>query len=138
MSKGKILVVDDEGDLVDLVRMRLQACGYGVEVAACGQETLEKARLFSPHVILLDLVMPEMDGFDVCRTLRASSSVYGSPAVIALSALADEPSVERALATGADSYVVKPFEFRDLLATIEHYIDEKRNVGGVADGSARS
>lgn len=136
MGKGKILVADDEGDLVHLVKLRLEACGYEVDVATGGEEALGKTRAWSPDLVLLDLMMPDIDGFEVCREMRANPSVFGSPAIVALSALADETSVQKALSAGADSYVVKPFEVSDLLATIEHYLHEKRNAGDVADGSA--
>lgn len=127
MGKGRVLVVDDEVELLELVKMRLAACGYDVEVASGGEEALEKTRAFDPEVILLDLMMPGVNGFEVCRAVKQNPAVYGTPIIIALTALADEENILRAMSDGANSYIVKPFETKDLLGTIDHYLEEKRN-----------
>jgi len=117
MSK-KILLVDDEPALVMLTKARLQANGYEVAEASSGMECLEKVVKEKPDLILLDIMMPRMDGFTTLTQLRGYPSSKSIP-VIMFSAKAMQTDRERALAAGAQDYLVKPFKPEVLLAIIQ-------------------
>ncbi len=114
MSK-KILVVDDEPNIVDILRFNLQREGYEVLAAYDGQEGLDKARSEGPDLILLDVMLPLMDGFQVCEELRKTDRL--TP-IIMLTAREEERDRVMGLELGADDYVVKPFSVRELLARV--------------------
>jgi two-component system KDP operon response regulator KdpE len=116
MAEGRrILVVDDEPDLRDAVRVYLEMHGYNVLQAADGQEAVEKVRTTLPDLVVLDVMMPVMDGIAALQQLRTLSAVP----VIMLTVKGDEDDKVRALRLGADDYVTKPFSQRELLARIE-------------------
>ena len=116
MADGRrILVVDDEPDLRDAVRVYLEMHGYSVLQAADGQEAVEKVRTTLPDLVVLDVMMPVMDGIAALQQLRSLSAVP----VIMLTVKGDEDDKVRALRLGADDYVTKPFSQRELLARIE-------------------
>jgi two-component system alkaline phosphatase synthesis response regulator PhoP len=115
--KQKILVVDDEPDAVELIEFNLKANGYEVATAADGEEALQKARATLPNLIILDLMLPEVDGMEVCKILRRDSRTSGIP-IIMLTAKAAEVDRVLGLELGADDYVTKPFGLRELLARI--------------------
>ncbi len=109
-----ILVVDDDHKIVDLVTLYLKRDGYNVLTAHDGQEALDTARRKRPDLIVLDLLLPELDGADVCRLLRAESNVP----IIMLTARSTDEDKLRGLDLGADDYVTKPFNPRELMARI--------------------
>ena len=113
-EKVKILVIDDQEDILRLVEATLVPKGYDVVLAYDGKEGLEKLRETSPDLILLDIRMPGLSGFEVLRTIRER---YDTP-VIMLTAVRDASSVRDALDIGADDYVRKPFKRGELLARI--------------------
>ena len=117
MHKGTILVIDDEPDLVELVEFNLKKDGYEVIVAKNGQSGLEIAQKHVPDLIVLDLMMPGIDGLEVCRQLRADSRTRGIP-MIMLTAKAEEADRIVGLELGADDYVTKPFSPRELVARV--------------------
>ena len=123
MAKKKILVVDDEAELVDLVKIRLEAAGYDVVKAYDGQEGLEKAKSEKPDLILLDIMMPKMDGYKVCGLLKMDARFKKIP-VILFSAKAQKEDEQIAKEVGADLYVTKPFEATVLLSKIQDLIKE--------------
>src|SRR5215510_4410576 len=110
----RILVVDDEPSVTDLIAYNLRKALYDVRVAADGRSALRLAREYQPDLILLDLMIPEADGLDVCRELRKSSAVP----VIMITARGEELDRVLGLEIGADDYVTKPFSMRELLARI--------------------
>ena len=112
---AKILVVDDEPAVTDLLAYNLRKAGYEILLAADGNEALRQARTSSPDLILLDLMIPEVDGLDVCRELRKTSNVP----IIMLTARGEEIDRVVGLELGADDYVSKPFSVRELLARIK-------------------
>ena len=122
MTKCKILVVDDDRNIVDLVRLYLERDGYQVLVAYDGLEALRLARQRRPDLIVLDLLLPEVDGLDVCRILQTESKVP----IIMLTAKTTEEDKLIGLELGADDYVTKPFSPRELVARVRTVL---RRVG---------
>ena len=119
----RILVVDDEPSVTDLLAYNLRKALYDVQVAADGQAGLRLAAEFQPDLILLDLMIPEVDGLDVCRELRKSSNVP----VIMITARGEEIDRVIGLELGADDYVVKPFSVRELMARIKAVLRRTQN-----------
>jgi DNA-binding response OmpR family regulator len=115
MSEGTVLVVDDERNVTQLVRLYLTSDGFHVETATNGQEALEKSHTVHPDIVVLDLGMPGMDGWEVCRRLRVESDVP----IIMLTARTDDVDKIVGLELGADDYVTKPFNPRELVARIK-------------------
>ena len=115
MDKEKILVVDDEASIRQIVETRLKLAGYEVVTAADGQEALDKALSLTPDLIVLDIMMPRVDGFEVCREIRKTMMTP----IIMLTAKGDITDRIAALELGADDYVVKPFSPRELEARIK-------------------
>jgi DNA-binding response OmpR family regulator len=111
----KILIVDDEPKIVEICRDYLRASGFEVDSAANGLEGLSKARATSPDLVVLDLMMPGMDGMDVCRAIRRESRVP----IIMLTARVEEADKLKGLALGADDYITKPFSPRELVARVQ-------------------
>ena len=120
----RILVVDDEPDAIELIRFNLKASGYEVLTAEDGEEALAKARKFSPDMILLDVMLPEIDGLEVCKILRRDPATASLP-IIMLTAKASEIDRVLGLEFGADDYVTKPFSPRELMLRVRNLF--KRN-----------
>lgn len=110
----RILVIDDEPKITDFIRRGLIYEGYKVEVAYAGEEGLTKARDFPPDLVILDVMLPDLDGLEVCRRLRQASDVP----ILMLTAKDAIPDRVAGLDSGADDYLVKPFAFDELLARI--------------------
>ena len=114
----KILVVDDETAIVDLIKMELEFEGYQVETAYDGEEAINKAKEWLPDLIVLDIMLPKVNGYDVCKTL---SPLLGVP-IILLTAKTDIVDKVLGLELGADDYLTKPFDNRELLARIKAHL----------------
>ncbi|MDO8690070.1 MAG: response regulator transcription factor [Dehalococcoidia bacterium] len=125
-----VLVVDDEPRIVDLIRMTLEREGYEVYEAEDGYKALSKAREVIPDIVLLDVMMPDMDGFEVLKELRQTSSVP----VIILTVKGTEADKVRGLELGADDYVTKPFGHRELVSRIKAVL--RRAEMGAPSGKA--
>ncbi len=123
--RSKILVVDDEPEAVELVEFNLEQAGYSVITAADGAEALEKARSNVPDLIVLDLMLPEISGLDVCKMLRRDPATAGIP-IIMLTAKAAEIDRVLGLELGADDYVTKPFSPRELVLRIRNLLQRGR------------
>jgi len=119
--KSKILVVDDEPDAVELVEFNLRGAGFDVITAGNGDEALKKARTFAPDLILLDLMLPEVDGLEVCKILRRDPATSAVP-IIMLTAKAAELDRVLGLELGADDYVTKPFSPRELVLRVKNLL----------------
>lgn len=119
--KKKILLVDDEPLLVEMVSMRLEANDYEVISAGDGQEALEKVRKAKPDLIILDLMLPKIDGYKVCRMLKFDDKYKNVP-IILFTARAQQSDMKLGEEVGADAYLVKPFEAEVLLAKIEELL----------------
>ncbi len=111
---AKILVVDDDPVLSELVSYILQSEGYQPVVASDGEDGLRKFHAVNPDLVMLDVTMPEMDGFEVCKRIRAVSNVP----IIMLTAQGSEDAIVRGLDFGADDYVTKPFQLKPLMARV--------------------
>jgi DNA-binding response OmpR family regulator len=116
--RPKILVVDDEPDALELISYNLKAAGYDVVTAADGEEALKKARVSQPALVILDVMLPEVDGLEVCKTLRREPTTAGVP-IIMLTAKAAEIDRVLGLELGADDYVTKPFSPRELVLRVK-------------------
>ncbi len=125
MPREHVLVVDDEEDVLELIRYNLERAGYRVSCAASGEEALALARRTGPDVILLDLMLPGVDGLDVCRQLRADAATRDIP-VVMVSARGEEADVVAGLELGADDYVTKPFSPRVLLSRVKAVLRRRR------------
>ena len=112
--RRKILIVDDNVDLLKLLRLSFKEEGYTVRTAVNGPEALGKVRAFCPDLILLDLVLPELDGFAVCELLRKNPATASTP-IIMLTGLTSQLSRVAGMESGADEYVTKPFNTRRLI-----------------------
>ncbi|OLN32850.1 response regulator transcription factor [Desulfosporosinus metallidurans] len=110
----KILLVDDEPNILQFLEMGLQNEGFEVQTAQDGMTGVTLAKQFQPHIIILDVMMPGMDGFEVCRMLKKTENV----AIIMLTAKDEVEDRVKGLTLGADDYVMKPFSFEELLARI--------------------
>ena len=118
MSKGTVLVVDDEEDILELIRYNLAKEGYHVLCAASGETAVQMASAESPDLVLLDLMLPGIDGLDVCRILKNDPKMKAF-SIIMLSAKGEEADVVSGLEIGADDYITKPFSPRVLLARVK-------------------
>lgn len=117
----KILIIDDELDLVEKLKKRLEMSGYEVHGACSGFEGLDKAKKERPHLILLDIMMPDLDGFEVLSRLKESTETALTH-VIMITAKSDTPSILMAEKSYATDYIIKPFQISDLLNMIQKYI----------------
>lgn len=133
--KQKILVVDDEPDAVELLEVNLKGAGYEVVSAHDGEQALTKARMTLPDLIVLDLMLPEVDGMEVCKILRRDQKTAGIP-IIMLTAKAAEIDRVLGLELGADDYVTKPFSPRELVARVRAVL--RRRDRGVSDDQLRA
>ncbi len=115
MNNQKILIVDDDKNICEIIRLYLEKEGFEVVIANDGQEALEVFRTATPSVVVLDVMMPKMDGFQVCREIRRVSSIP----VIMLTAKGETFDKVLGLELGADDYMVKPFENKELVARIK-------------------
>ncbi len=115
MPKKSVLIIEDDADIVEVVRYNLEREGFAVASAGDGESGLEQVRRHLPDLVLLDLMLPGMGGLDVCRTLKEDAGTKGVPVII-LTARSEESDVVLGLELGADDFVPKPFSPRELAA----------------------
>ncbi|MDO8885394.1 response regulator [Candidatus Oleimmundimicrobium sp.] len=118
MSKGKILVVDDEPDISNLIKFTLERRGYKIILAKNGQDAMNIAKKEQPKLILLDVIMPVINGYEVCRLLKECAETKDIP-VIMLSGKTQKTEIEHGLKVGANNYICKPFSPKEFANTIE-------------------
>ena len=118
----KVLIVDDELNITISVEFLMRREGFEVSVAKDGEEGLSMIRSWMPDLVLLDVMMPKMDGFEVCRTVRADASLSGVR-IVMLTAKGREAEVEKGLSLGADAYIPKPFSTSELVSRVKSLLE---------------
>lgn len=121
MAKESILVVDDEEDVLELVRYNLDKNGYKIKTATTGEQALTKAKTDLPDLVILDLMLPGIDGLEVCKKLKSDTRTQNIP-VIMLTAKGEEADIVTGLELGADDYVTKPFSPKVLVARVRRIL----------------
>jgi diguanylate cyclase (GGDEF)-like protein len=118
MGKSRLLVVEDDNDISNMLKIYFSGLGYDVDVAPRGSEALEKTRQVLPHLIVLDIMLPDIDGYEVCRTLRTSTRTSHIP-VIFLTQKDERSDKLQGLELGADDYITKPFDIEELKLRVQ-------------------
>jgi two-component system alkaline phosphatase synthesis response regulator PhoP len=136
MTRKHILVVDDEKDLLELLRYNLEREGYLVRTVTHGEEALRAARQEIPDLIVLDVMLPGMDGIEVCRALREDERTRAVP-IVMLTAKSAESDAVLGLGVGADDYVKKPFGVKELIARIKALLRREQRTGDADEGVLR-
>lgn len=113
----KILIADDEPNIVISLEFLMQQCGYEVRIARDGEDALAQLKAFQPDLVLLDIMLPLRNGFEVCQQIRENSA-WNHVKVIMLSAKGRDLEVSKGLSLGADAYITKPFSTRDLIERV--------------------
>jgi len=126
MAKDKVLIIDDEEHIVELIKYNLESNGYDTVVAYNGMDGIEIAKVEKPSLIILDLMLPIMDGLEVCKNLRKSETTRPIP-IIMLTAKSEEIDKILGLELGADDYITKPFSVRELVARIKAVLRRSLN-----------
>jgi DNA-binding response OmpR family regulator len=121
--RKKILVVEDDPDLVELLSFNLRACGFVVNTAGDGVEGLNKARSIIPDLILLDLMLPQLDGFGVCEMLRRDPATAAIP-IIMVTAMSSQFARLAGLEAGANDYITKPFSLKQLISRVQELLGQ--------------
>ena len=132
MSKEKILVVDDEQDLVKLIKYHLEKDGYKVISAYNGEDALSLIRRERPELIVLDIMLPQIDGLEVCKIIKADPAL-AKTAVVMLSAKGEEIDITLGLKLGADDYVTKPFSPKELVARVQAVLRRTKTYSTTKD-----
>lgn len=125
--RKKILVVDDDAELVELVSFNLKQAGFAIGTATDGVEAIKKARSLAPDLIVLDVMMPELDGFAVCEILRRDTATASIP-IMMLTALSSELGRMAGLGSGATDFITKPFSPRLLIARIQELLSKTPDI----------
>ncbi len=119
----KVLIADDEVNIVISLEFLIEQAGYQLEIAHDGQEALAKISTFDPDLILLDVMMPKINGFELCRRVRENPA-WQHIKIIMLTAKGREVEVTKGLALGADAYIIKPFSTKELMAEIKQMLHD--------------
>ena len=123
----KILIADDEVNIVISLEFLVEQAGYQLQSAHTGEDVLQKIASFQPDLILLDVMMPKINGFEVCRRVRQNPD-WQHIKIIMLTAKGREVEVAKGLALGADAYIIKPFSTKELMAEIERILNGSSKV----------
>ena len=122
-TKGKILIIDDEPDLIETMKFRLEAAGYEVISAGDAMVGISKAKEHDPRLIIMDVMMPGMDGFQALKRLKEDAGTRAIPTIIFSCSKEEEEWAKRSVKMGAAGYVVKPFDASALIFTVEKFVD---------------
>ena len=123
MPEGKVLVVEDQASFREFLNISLTKLGLEVTTALTGKVALTRAKEQSPDLILLDVMLPDMDGYEICRELRHIPETSMTP-IIFVSAVSSEKHIQRAMSAGGTDYLVKPLSMDDLRNLVSHYLGE--------------
>jgi DNA-binding response OmpR family regulator len=129
MNPAKILVVDDELSIRTLVRRYLEREGYQVEIAENGESALRLFDVLAPDLVVLDLMLPDINGYELCKRMQSRTSVY----ILMLTARSEEADKIQGFALGADDYLTKPFSLKELSARVSAILKRQRTVNGAGD-----
>ncbi len=132
MAKEHLLVVEDEIDIQEMIKYNLEKENYKVTAVTTGEEAIKVARYQNPNLIVLDLMLPEIDGFEVCRTLKNDNNTAGIP-IVMLTAKGEEADIVAGLELGAEDYITKPFSPRVLIARIRTVLRRRKKSGKTKD-----
>lgn len=121
MGKARLLIVEDDNDIATMLQLYFASQGYEVDIAGRGSEALEKTRQSMPHLIILDIMLPDFDGFEVCRTLRTHTRTSHVP-IIFLTQKDERSDKLQGLELGADDYITKPFDIEELKLRVQRAI----------------
>jgi two-component system phosphate regulon response regulator PhoB len=124
-ENSRILAVDDENDILLIVKTALESEGFQVQTAASGEEALEVVADFTPDLMILDLMMPGLDGMETLQKMRDLPSTRTTPAIM-LTGVSERKTILNALNRGVSHYIVKPFECDDLIAKVQKVLKETR------------
>jgi DNA-binding response OmpR family regulator len=127
VEETKILIIEDEPELASALALRLEKAGYSVSIAHDGEEGLVKMSEERPSLVILDVILPGINGYEVCRRIR-SDKRYEKTVVVMLTVRFQEEDVAEGYRVGADEYVTKPFEWEDLLERIERFVGPKARI----------
>ena len=121
MGKSRLLVVEDDVDIANMLKIYFGSLGYDVEVAGRGSEALEKTRSALPHLIVLDIMLPDIDGYEVCKEIKSVPDTSEIP-VIFMSGMNDTDAIVKGFSAGGADYVIKPFQKEEIIARLKfHY-----------------
>jgi DNA-binding response OmpR family regulator len=120
--KKKVLIVDDEPNIVISLEFLMMQAGYAVQVARNGEEALDQIANFEPDLVLLDVMLPKIDGFDVCQRVRENQD-WDTMQIIMLTAKGREVEVAKGMALGANAYITKPFSNKELVAEVNRLLN---------------
>lgn len=123
MSK-KVLIVDDEVNIVISLEFLMEQAGYTIDVARTGDEALAKLARFQPDLVLLDVMLPGMNGFDICQHIRQTPEMAAMK-IVMLTAKGRDVEITKGMALGANAYITKPFSTKALLAEVQHQLNEE-------------
>ena len=126
-EKARILLVDDDDGLLKLGREQLEQMGFKVITCHNGQEAVEKALRFKPDIALVDVIMPGMNGWQVCKTLKSDPETSSIP-IFYVTCLGDEEDIHRHWRSGADGYFIKPFDFESVAKRLVEVIEKQRRA----------
>ncbi|MCX5866111.1 MAG: response regulator, partial [Proteobacteria bacterium] len=136
MAREKILIVDDEENILELIRYNLGKEGYQTECFTTGEEAVKKARADGGDLILLDLMLPGLDGLEVLKILKNDNRTQAIPVII-VSAKGEESDIVAGLELGADDYITKPFSLKILVARVRSVLRRKKGLAQVSEGVVR-
>ncbi len=129
---AKVLIVDDETNIVISLEFLMEQAGYAVAIARTGDEAITQIEHFRPDLVLLDVMLPGVNGFDILQRVRQQPDL-SAMAIIMLTAKGREVEITKGLALGADAYITKPFSTRDLLAEVRRHLDLRTNHETLTD-----
>ncbi len=132
MSKAKILIIEDDSDIAELIRYNLAKEGYTIGLAETGEKGIKTAKTFMPDLILLDVMLPGMDGLEVCSTLKSDLKTKTVP-IIMLTAKSEESDIVTGLELGAEDYITKPFSPKVLVARLRTVLRRKQKKTVASD-----
>ena len=121
MGNARLLVVEDDVDIANMLKIYFTSLHYDVDIANRGRDALEKTKQVLPHLIVLDIMLPDIDGYEVCRMLKFDENYKNIPIII-LSALDQQEDREKAVKSGADAYFIKPFDLDLLVTKVKSFI----------------